>query len=171
MSWRGVSTATPQQADSTSKPGLRANRARPLHRLGLARAASPRNRATARSTAPRRLRWLGIASSPLKLQRIRRPHEPKPFGPALKHLYLFRGHAGCGPPAYLPGRLLMPQATEKARNAKADQRRTIGTDLPLDSIRRLIQRLVRRGTQRSTQQRVSYLDRWHSPSHLHSRFA
>jgi hypothetical protein len=121
MSWRGVSTATPQQADSTSKPGLRANRARPLHRLGLARAASPRNRATARSTAPRRLRWLGIASSPLKLQRIRRPHEPKPFGPALKHLYLFRGHAGCGPPAYLPGRLLMPQATEKARNVP-DQR-------------------------------------------------
>ena len=27
---------------------------------------------------------------------IRRPHEPKPFGPALKHRYLLRGHAGDG---------------------------------------------------------------------------
>jgi hypothetical protein len=69
------------------------------------------------------------------------------------------------------GGVLLHPLTPLLANAKADQRRTIGTDLPLDSIRRLIQRLVRRGTQRSTQQRVSYLDRWHSPSHLHSRFA
>jgi hypothetical protein len=36
----------------------------------------------------------------------------------------------------------MPQATEKARNGKADQRRTTDSTTPLDSIRRLIQRLV-----------------------------
>jgi len=37
-----------------------------------------------------------MASSPLKLRGIRRPHEPKPFEPALNHLYLLRGHAGDG---------------------------------------------------------------------------
>ncbi len=36
----------------------------------------------------------------------------------------------------------MPQATEKAQNDEADQRRTTDSALPLDSIRRLIQRLV-----------------------------
>jgi hypothetical protein len=40
----------------------------------------------------------------------------------------------------------MHQSSEKARqicqNGKADQRRTIGLAIPLDSIRRLIQRLV-----------------------------
>ena len=118
MSWRGVCTATPQQADPTSNPGLRANRARPPHGQdyhGPLRAES----CTASTTAPRRLRRLGIASSPLKLWKIRRPHEPKPFGPALKHLHLLQGHAGDGPPAYLQGRLLMPQATERGRGTVA----------------------------------------------------
>jgi hypothetical protein len=36
----------------------------------------------------------------------------------------------------------MPQATEKAQNGKADQRRTFDAASPLDSIRRLIQRVV-----------------------------
>jgi hypothetical protein len=36
----------------------------------------------------------------------------------------------------------MPQATEKAQNGKADQRRTIGSASPLETIRRLIQRVV-----------------------------
>jgi len=95
MSWRGVCTATPQQADPTSNPGLRANRARPPHGQdyhGPLRAES----CTACTTAPRRFGWLGMASSPMKLREIRRPHEPKPFGPAPKHLYLLRGHAGDG---------------------------------------------------------------------------
>ena len=120
MSWRGVFSATPQQADPTSNPGLRANRARPPHGQdyhGPLRAES----CTARTTAPRRLGLLGIASSPLKLREIRRPHEPKPFGPALKHVHLLRGHTGHGSAAYPPGRLLMPQATERARNGP-DQR-------------------------------------------------
>ena len=46
------------------------------------------------------------------------------------------------PTAYLPSRLPMPQATEKARNGEADQRRTIDSASPLDFARRLIQRLV-----------------------------
>jgi hypothetical protein len=46
--------------------------------------------AAARTTAPQRLGRLDIASNPLKQGKIRRPHEPKPFGPALKHLYLLR---------------------------------------------------------------------------------
>jgi len=41
----------------------------------------------------------------------------------------------------------MPQATEKAQNAEADQRRTTDLDLPLDPSRRLIQRLVLPATQ------------------------
>ena len=63
-----------------------------------------------------RLKWLDIASIPLKLRGIWRPHEPKPFGPAVIHLHLLRGHAGDSPTAYLLGGLLMPQATEKAQN-------------------------------------------------------
>jgi hypothetical protein len=120
MSWRGGCTATLQQTDPTSNPGLRANRARPPHWQdyhGPLRAES----CTASTTAPRRLRQLGIASSPLKLRETRRPHEPKPFGPAFQHLYLLRGHAGDGPPAYLPRPLLMPQATERARNGRDEQ--------------------------------------------------
>ena len=35
----------------------------------------------------RRLKWLDIASIPPKLRGIWRPHEPKPFGPALNHLF------------------------------------------------------------------------------------
>ena len=46
------------------------------------------------------------------------------------------------PTAQPSGRLLMPQATERARNGKADQRRITGLTLPLDAGRRLIQRLV-----------------------------
>jgi hypothetical protein len=84
---------------------------------------------TARTTAPLRLRRLGVASSPLKLLKIRRPHEPKPFGPALKHLHLLRGHAGDGPPAHLPGGLLKPQATEKARNGRDEQLATMDSQL------------------------------------------
>jgi hypothetical protein len=47
-----------------------------------------------RPPGPGRLKWLGTASIPLKLRGILRPHEPKPFGPILKHLQPFRGHAG-----------------------------------------------------------------------------
>jgi len=83
-----------------------------------------------------------MASNPLKLRGIRRPHEPKPFGPALKHLYLLRGHAGDDPDCITPRPSFMPQATERARNGEADQRRTTDSASPLDSIRRLIQRVV-----------------------------
>jgi hypothetical protein len=48
------------------------------------------------------------------------------------------------PTAYRPGPLLKPQATEPGWNGKADQRRTIGSAIALDSTRRLIQRLVQR---------------------------
>jgi hypothetical protein len=92
----------------------------------------------------RRLKWLDAASIPLKLRGILRPHEPRPFGPILKHLQPFRGHAGDGPTAYLSGLSPIPQATEQAQNGKADQRRTTDPASPLDSTRRLIQRLVRR---------------------------
>ena len=68
----------------------------------------------------------------MKLREIRRPHEPKPFGAATNHLHLLRGHAGDGPTAYVPGRLLKPQATEKAQNGSNQRLATldffIGTD-------------------------------------------
>ena len=63
-SWIGVRTATPQQDDPTSTPGLRAIRDGSLIRPAQQRASSTWNRATAGSAAPRRLRWLDIASSP-----------------------------------------------------------------------------------------------------------
>jgi hypothetical protein len=42
--------------------------------------------------------------------------EPTPFEPATLNFQLLRGHAGDRPAAYLPGRLLKPQATEPGWN-------------------------------------------------------
>ena len=97
----------------------------------------------ARTTAPPRLRRLDIASSPLKLGKFGGRTSPNRLGPPSSIATYFEDTLETEPTAYLPSRLLMMQATEKARNGKADQRRTIGSASPLDYIRRLIQRLVR----------------------------
>ena len=67
---------------------------------------------------------------------------PNRLGPRSIISTYFDDTLGAARTAYLPGRLLMLQATEKARNGEADQRRTIDSELPLDFARRLIQRLV-----------------------------
>ena len=72
-SWIGVRTATPQQDDPTSTLSLRAIRDGSLCGPAQPRASSTWNRATAGSTAPRRLRWLDIASSPSNPSRWRQP--------------------------------------------------------------------------------------------------
>jgi len=67
MSWRGVCTATPQQPDPTSIPGLRANRARPPPGPGTPRAASrgimhgPHHSATTPQVAGHRIKSLEAA--------------------------------------------------------------------------------------------------------------
>ena len=95
-----------------------------------------------RPPGPRRLRRLGIASSPLKLREIQRPHEPKPFGPAVIHLHLLRGHAGDSPTAYLLGGLLMPQATEKAQNASDQWLAATSSAIAYDAAARPLHRVV-----------------------------
>ncbi len=64
------------------------------------------------------------------------------MGPPRSTFTYFEDTLETEPIAYLPGRLLMPQATEGAQNGEADQRRTLDSALPLDHVRRLIQRLV-----------------------------
>ena len=76
-----------------------------------------------------------MASNPLKLRGIRRPHEPKPFGPALEHFYLVRGHAGDGPDCITPRPSFMPQATERARNDPDQRLATHGPTTPQDDAR------------------------------------
>ena len=101
---------------------------------------------TARTTAPPRLRRLGIASSPLKLWKIRRPHEPKPFGPALYHLYLLRGHAGDGTDCMSPRRIAHAasdrEGAERLPSADRSQRNLNSAGLHRDSAARLCSALV-----------------------------
>ena len=70
--------------------------------------------------------------------------EPTTVGPALKHLQLLRGHAGDRPAAYLPGRLLKPQATEPGWNDCLQQLAANRLSMPLDAVARLLQGFVRR---------------------------
>ena len=53
---------------------------------------------------------------------------PNRLGPPPNISTYFEDTLESEPTAYLPGRLLKPQATEKAQNAKADQRRTTDSD-------------------------------------------
>jgi hypothetical protein len=96
----------------------------------------------ARTTAPPRLRRLDIALSPLKLGKFGGRTSPNRLGPPSSIATYFEDTLETEPTAYLPSRLLMMQATEKARNDRADQRRTTDSASTLDLIRRLIQRLV-----------------------------
>jgi hypothetical protein len=141
MSWRGV--ASPPHNTlilPAGRGGGPTEFARRTGRIttGLFAAES----CTARTTAPRRFGWLGMASSPLKLQRTRRPHEPKPFGPAPKYLYLLRGHAGDGADCITPRPSFKPQATEKARNAGVERLAAKRLTIPLDLIASPLQRFV-----------------------------
>jgi len=104
----------------------------------------PWNRAIVRPPGPRRLKWLDVASNPPKLRGIRRPHEPKSFEPAFKHLQLLRGHAGDGADCITPRPSFMPQATEKAQNGGDQQLAANEFSIPQDAIASLLHRLVRR---------------------------
>ena len=75
----------------------------------------------ARTTAPPRLRRLDIALSPLKLGKFGGRTSPNRLGPPSSIATYFEDTLETEPTAYLPSRLLMMQATEKARNAP-DQR-------------------------------------------------
>ena len=97
----------------------------------------------ARTTAPPRLRRLDIASSPLKLGKFGGRTSPNRLGPPSSISTYFEDTLGAARTAYLPGRLLMPQATEKARNDQVEQLAANTLTIPQDAIASLLQRLVR----------------------------